>query len=218
MNAGRRWLAIWVTVVMCMFFTVVQAMENEKNIKMSSNPPPSKPMSVDALMKSARGYIGGKLPTETHQSLPIPLRIQGRLVAGFLLCTSVVRPMEGVWLFAPNHHLYLDVMTGEAVLMQPVNPADFNVGVEKGQNLGRYNMLAGGRTPEEFMALQRRLYHAYDQLWEPFGRGQIELSEQARAAVIEFKEVFPLIAEEPLIPFYRVLGRDFFQWLDNATK
>lgn len=62
------------------------------------------------------------------------------------------------------HRLYLDVMTGEAVLIQPVNPVDFNLGVDKGQNIGRYNMLVGGRTPEEFMALQKRLYHAYDQL------------------------------------------------------
>lgn len=206
-------------LMVCLFFNALaQASDRGTNIDMQPNTSSSKYMTVDALMKAARNFIGGKLPTETYQSLPIPMHIQGKIVAGFLLGPSVLRPMEGMWLIAPTHRLYLDVTTGEGLLLQSIQPSDFGVSVNAGHTLGKHDMLAGGRTPEEYLASQKRLYLAYDLLWEPFNRKSSKVNAETRSAASEFKETFSLVGEAPLMPFYSAFGRDFFDWLDQVTK
>ena len=34
----------------------------------------------------------------------------------------------------------------------------------------------------------------------------------------EFKELFRLLSEAPLQPYYRFLGNDFFNWIDQASR
>lgn len=179
------------------------------------------PSSVPSL-KSARELFdlaqrgpGGRLPDETHQSLPIPLPAIGRVPrVAFLFLPSRLDGGFGLILVAPSHRAVLDASTGEALSLDRVTPADLGVADALGQELGRFG-LPKDVSPEEFRKVREKLLSAYDRLLGPWfaGEGAPEAGQSVQAAAAELRRAFAIVGEPPLAPYYASVGKAFFDWV-----
>jgi hypothetical protein len=71
-------------------------------------------------------------------------------------------------------------------------------------------------TPEEYSRWRIRLFELYDFLAAAFVAGE-DPRRHARRAV-EFRDVFFRLSEKPLAPYYRAVGRIFFEWVDRGAS
>lgn len=179
--------------------------------------PPSIPSLKPAseLFDLAQRGPGGRLPDETHQSLPIPLPATGRVPrVAFLFAPSRLVFGTGLFLFAPSHRAVLDASTGEALGLDRVTPADLGVADAPGQELGRFG-LPKDVSPEEFRKAREKLLSAYDRLLGAWFAGEAprEASPATRAAATELRRTFAIVGEPPLAPYYAAVGKAFFGWV-----
>lgn len=171
------------------------------------------------LVETARSNAAAILPTETHQSYPIPLDPAGRAKpVTFLYCTSRLEFGSGLFLLAPGRRVELDAATGEVLASAAVSPADLGVGDEPGKTLGRFG-LPKDVSPEEYLKAKEALLDAYDRLLGPWYSGEAprDAGRPTRAAAAEFRRAFAVVGEPPLAPYYRAVGKRFFAWLDDLA-
>ena len=174
---------------------------------------------VRELVALAQSGPGGRLPDETHQSLPIPLpgTTRGSGVA-FLFLPSRLRFGTGLILVAPSRRAVLDAVSGNVRSFEPVRPADLGVADEPGEELGRFG-LPEGVTREAYLEAQASLYDAYDRLLGPWFAGEAppETGRAARKAASEMKGAFAVVGEPPLAPYYAAVGKAFFGWVNELA-
>ena len=175
------------------------------------------PLSVAKLVDSAKRGPALTRPPETRQSYPIPV-LQGNALRGAFLYAPQGRanPVEGLHLLAPTHLALLDGETGKLESIRQVHPADFGQAHAPGQDIGAHRMPAG-LTVETFYPEQERLYDAYDVLIPAFAARQSAFSGELRRAAAEFRRLFPWLAERPLMPYYRAVGEEFFDWVARIS-
>jgi hypothetical protein len=171
--------------------------------------------SVKELSQGARALVAATLPVETHQSYPVPVARHGTLGLRFLFCPSMVKPGVGLLLQPPSHVLEIAGDSGSLVELRAVSPSDFEQSGDPQAVIGRYDMLPDGRTPDQFLEMQARLYALYDTLVPAFVAarkpGDATRAKQAR----EFLTLFGKVTEQPLQAYYRVTGAEFFAWLEQ---
>lgn len=174
-------------------------------------------LSVQKLIAAA-GRPAAALPVQTHRSFPIPVHApEGQRIV-FLFCPSSISMEEGLRLLPPEYVAELDPATGRLLRMRAVTPADFGRSDPADEFLGCYDMLPGGRTPEQYHELHRNLLAAYDVMLPVFAAKPRRVSPQERQAARAFRTLFPQVTEQPLQPYYQVLGRDFFAWLEETAR
>jgi hypothetical protein len=174
--------------------------------------------SMKQLAEGVRPQVAAVLPVETHQSYPLPVVAGGTLRLGFLWSPAIVKPGAGLLLQPPSHVVEIDGERGALLELRAVTPGTFGQGDDPAKVIGRYDMLPDGRTPEQFLEMQSRLWALYDALVPAFARqrkaGDEKLGKQAR----EFLALFPKVTEQPLQPYYAAAGRDFFAWLREVGR
>jgi hypothetical protein len=171
------------------------------------------------LVQAARMSAAAFVPTETHQSYPIPQPAAGALRSVvFLYCTSRLQPRLGMFLMAPDRQAQINAATGELLTMRAVTPAELGVSDDPGKVLGRFG-LPKEMTSEQYLAEQERLYAAYDGLLPVWFAGSrlASAGDAARSAGREFRLLFPKISEPPLAPYYRAAGIAFWKWLEEGA-
>lgn len=174
-------------------------------------------MKVEALIQQARFHPAGALPTETHQSYPVPVRGKEGLRVLFMYCPSHASMEEGLVLLAPYYVAYLNAVTGVFEEMRRVTPKELGRPDQPDQRIGAY-VMPPGISREEFVVLQAQLYEGYDALMPLFLAGQTRASPETKRLASEFRRLFLLITEAPLEPYYSVVGQDFFHWLDQIIQ
>lgn len=180
---------------------------------MSSSVPSLKP--ARELFDLAQRGPGGRLPDETHQSLPIPLAAAGRVPrVAFLFAPSRLVFGAGLFLITPTRRAVLDASTGEALGLDRVTPADLGVADAPGKELGRFG-LPKDVSSEEFLKAREKLFGAYDRVLGPWyaGEGAPEAGRSIRAAAAELRRTFAIVGEPPLAPYYAAVGKGFFSWV-----
>lgn len=178
-------------------------------------PPSEKMMEIKKLIEQARFHPAAAMPTETHQSYPIPLKFGDRLRVAFLYCPSRVSPQFGLQLVAPNYIATLDVESGKFEEMRAAAPNDFGQPHKEAELIGKYPM-PEGMNPEQFIAAQAELYRAYDILLPMFA-GNAVVPADVKDTARRFKSLFSQIAEPPLLPYYQSVGKEFFAWVERLT-
>lgn len=165
---------------------------------------------LSAMTEGATDPISG-----SASSFLIPAREGGRLTA--------VRALEP--LFGPDleHNRSrvgppflvqtFDASTGKLLHAKEVAAGDFGA-LPVGQEIGFEKL--GARRDDDM--LEARLYGAYDVLAPAYARGDAKLDAAGLIAAATCKEVFPKYAGPLLLPYYEYLARDFFGWLDKASK
>jgi hypothetical protein len=166
------------------------------------------------LISVARIHPASALPTETHQSFPIP--VAGELPGViFLYAPSQLVRGKGLFLYPPGHRALILARDGHFQELRPTTPAELGLSDDPKQPLGTYG-LPPNVTPEAFTEQKERLLTAYDHLMPAFFDGGAPAETTARTAK-DFRAVFDQIGERILDPYYRAVGRRFFAWLDAAA-
>lgn len=173
--------------------------------------------TVKELIQMARRHAAKALPAETHQSYPIPVQGENPLGVAFLYCISRVTPKEGILLLPPSHRALLNAGSGQIVHFVTTSPRDFRQNDAANQLLGNYTM-PQDMTTEEFVKQQDRLYQFYDLLMPLFAGRQSRVSADFQNLARQFQSLFPRVTEAPLLPYYKVLGLEFFVWLEKIAR
>ncbi|HYN44254.1 MAG TPA: hypothetical protein VE129_20935, partial [Thermoanaerobaculia bacterium] len=77
------------------------------------------------------------------------------------------------------------------------------------------HVLAQGLTADGYAAKRERLFSLYDRLAASFVKGEQRAANGGAAR--EFREVFFSLTEKPLALYYRVVGRAFFDWVNELA-
>jgi hypothetical protein len=172
-------------------------------------------LGVEALIQAARAQPAKSFPLETFQSYPIPVRSNGALLVRFLYGPQQARPRM-VDLTVPTHVAEIDGRSGRLIGIRRFRPADFGLQDSPGSPLGT-DTLPPGVSTEEYLAQRVRLLRAYDILLPAYSSGGVPDSEEVRKAAVEFRLLFPLVAERPMLPIYRAVAADFFTWIGSLA-
>lgn len=78
-------------------------------------------------------------------------------------------------------------------------------------------LLPEGMTIDQYILNMDRLYVLYDKLIPEFISGKFRISDERRANVNEFRELFSLLNAPCLLPYYNSIGGNFFRWLDVVS-
>ncbi len=171
---------------------------------------PLQAMNVKDAIQTARNHARA-LPDEYRQSYPIPVKDGRHPQLVFLYCNAVLKPGTGQYLYPPSHRAVVDA-GGKFEKLEAISPQRLGVAHEADKALGVHTA-PKGLAPEQALKKQERLYQLYDRLLPAFATGETGVKEEAA----EFRELFVLLAEKPLEPYYRAVGKEFFHWLDLAA-
>jgi len=169
-------------------------------------------LPIRQLIEQAQHSPGAAQPVETHQSYPIPVRDCGSMSVVFLYCVSRLVPHDGLYLMAPSYLATLDARTGGLQELREVTPGEFGSVPNTGPSIGKDRM-PEGMTPEQYLELQGQVYDDYDTLLPLFAAASHSQQEDFPRFARRFQSRFIQVAEQPLLPFYRAVGKAFWGWL-----
>jgi hypothetical protein len=174
-------------------------------------------VSITKLVQRAELHPGGALPPNSHRSYPIPSAgAEGLRVAFLYSPAAIVEPQAGLQIYPPTYVAFFQAETGMFEELKSVTPAEFGLNVALDQPLGSY-LTPAHRLSAEFLTKQVRLFQDYDLLMGAFAASLSVVSEEVKNGAIEFKSLFPQVAEAPLRPCYQSLGQHFFSWISRIT-
>jgi hypothetical protein len=173
-----------------------------------------KPMNL--LARIAHLRPAQALPNETHQSWPVPLLGAEGLRAAFLFAPFRLDPGKGQILLPPSYVAQIDAATGTLLELRFVRPAELGQPDAPGTALGHY-ALPQGITVEEYDRREAHALGLLDTLVEPFVDGAARLDEPLAQAAGELRRLYWALTAAPLHPYYRAVGRRFFDWLDGVA-
>jgi len=173
-------------------------------------------LSVVKLIELARLYPAGALSSEFQQSYPIPVPHPNGLRLVFLFYKArIVKSGEGLQVKPPTYMADLHADSGEFEQIKAIVPREFGQTHDEDEFIGTYLTLPERRLPE-FLTKEVRLFQSYDKLLAPFTENRTSLPMELKKFATEFKQLFPQVAEQPLRPYYQVVGKVFFDWLKNV--
>ncbi|MGH8219317.1 MAG: hypothetical protein ACREUT_12265 [Steroidobacteraceae bacterium] len=177
---------------------------------------PKSYLSAEQLYALGRTATLQSVPEQSRESLPIPVRGPGGLTVAFFFCPSLAIPRAGVKMAPPHYLVTLDPSTGRVRELRAVVPAEFGRRDAPDAPLGLFNLPAG-MTPAQYLEQRGTLFVLYDRLLPAFAHPHEPVSALTRAAAKQFGELFAVLEEPPVAPYYNAVGRDFFDWLQEAA-
>lgn len=174
-------------------------------------------MIESKLLRRAAQQSPTALRDDIHVSFPIPQRAKGGLSLLFFYCPSTTSPKFGLQLMPPQSVAIASPTTGHVGAATPVNPAQFNQPHSVNEIIGTYEV-PRDMTREQFVEGRERLYRYYDALMPQFSAGEDAVPPETKEIAKSFLELFLLITEQPLLPYYQAAGRDFFEWLQTISS
>lgn len=170
-----------------------------------------KKLVADAIFSGKISAGGGP-----RASYPIPVFRQGRVQVAYMIYYYAFRPgLVQIW--PPSRVVWFDPISGALTAEISVTPNYFNRKDSKDRPL-RGNDIMGIST-ETFDNFLKRLPSLYDILFEAWATQSqtlknSDLKNQAR----EFINIFFKVSENPLHPYYEILGHDYFEWLRKLAQ
>lgn len=194
-----------------------------------ATPKPGSMTSTTAAVQASKNgtSMSGPSFTKLHERIHVP-PMSGSISSFFVPAREGDRVLAVIFLrplFAPDlEHQRLkegapfllqtfDASTGDLIRSKEVAAGDFGA-LPITSELGFEKL--GERSDSD--QLEARLYLAYDVLAPAYARGDTKLDAAGLIAASTCKQVFPKYAGPLLLPYYEHLGRDFFAWLDKASK
>ncbi len=173
---------------------------------------------MDIAMLARQAYIQsiGRITDQDRQSLPIPVLDPAGLSVVFLYSKSVVRPKQPVILYTPRFLVRLSATTGNIVEQREIMPEEFGQACPPSEIIGTHT-LPDGMTLDEYKRMLDRLYELYEILLPAFASGKSHAGRGNGMVAKEFERIFSILSEQPLLPYYRATGKDFFDWIENIS-
>ncbi len=180
------------------------------------NEVPSSIISFAELMKLGRSLVMDRVPEQSRQSLPVPVRVNGALRIGFMYSPSQALP--NVTRLAPPHFVaWLDPADGTLSDVRAVTPQAFRRTDGAGELLGQFS-LPQGMDANQYLAARERLFWLYEQLVPAWFADPRAERKDLRPLAMEFIRSFSLLSEPPLAPYYDSLGAEFFTWVRSIAR
>jgi hypothetical protein len=174
-------------------------------------------MKTAELVRLARVKSVETIAEQFRQSLPIPVVYSDGLCVLFLYCPALALPRQPVKMNPPHYLVRLNASTGALEEVRPATAKEFGQTHGPADLIGTFAM-PQGMTVQEFMQKLDRLYKVYDALLPEFAARSAAVSQEAKTAAREFAQLFELLSEPPLRPYYRAAGKGFFPWIDQASR
>jgi hypothetical protein len=172
-------------------------------------------MKVSEIYQHALPVLAGILSDSTRQGLPLPVRRDGTVRLAVLVAPVVIGTREGTAISVPTHLGEFDLGNGQLIRLRAVKPEDFRQATPSNGRLGFYHPeISFERTAQ----LREELFADLDVLIPAFANNQLPPGADAVGAVRRFRQNFQLLREEPLDPYYRAVGAEFFAWLDHLSE
>jgi hypothetical protein len=168
-------------------------------------PPSAGP--VERCWMLMRSQTFRQLPLETTLSLPIPGKQDNRLylMAFYYGVKRIKGPGTG-HILPPIARVSVVYPDGRLLSFTHRNVEELFPGLPNVGDLGPLS--ASPASPNEKMQTRRSLFNGYTKI--------LELYQQDKGTLVErqaFSKLFLGVAESALLPFYRALNPEFFQWL-----
>lgn len=171
--------------------------------------PPLEPVARVAALHAR--LARGAAPGCDHAGLPVPVPgPDGMRIATLLAATEPVVETGARRIQAPRYLVSARADTGDFVELAAVTPRDLGVAQDPEAWLGE---LPPGDRGEQ----RARLLDLLDAALPAYATGRAAAASSVKSAARELKKLWDDAAEPPLHPYYRALGRRFFEWLDRAA-
>jgi hypothetical protein len=173
------------------------------------------------IMKTADRVRSSQIKTmgvtgeQRRQSFPIPVIRPDGLHVLFLYYPAQAIPRQPSKLWPPDFLLSLEA-SGRFEELRAVTSREFGQFHQPDEIIGTYG-LPEGMTYEQYDQKLARLNEVYDVLLPEFSAGRSEVGPEIVSAAREFADLFDLLSEPPLKPYYAFLGRDFFAWINQVS-
>lgn len=178
----------------------------------------NKYMKVKHLSRLALAKTEGSVAdVSIRQLLPIPVIHRGGLQIVFLFCPALALPKQPVKMAPPQYMLTLNAVTGEREEFHAVTSKDFGLSHQRNELVGTF-AIPDGMTVDEFSQKLDRLFEIYDELLPAFVQNEITPSDDIKKATDEFQQLFGIVSEPPMLPYYRAAGKEFFAWVDRFSR
>jgi hypothetical protein len=168
------------------------------------------PPTTEALVKLA-GTSPARwrgIPREASQSYPVPIKVDGELRLAFLFYRKRVAPPADPIITVPRNLLQVTWAAGTIAAVMKLPEGFFKLPVPDDGVLGPYK-LAPEITIPIWHDKRAALFALYDQLLPAYEQG-VPLDDALQQ---QFWAAFEELVEQPLLPYYQALGRDFFNWI-----
>jgi hypothetical protein len=172
-------------------------------------------MEMRELYRLGRQTASGTVPDEWRQSLPVPVRRDGLSVV-FFFVPQRARPGQPNLLGAPDYRSRLRAGDGRLLSLDSVGHDPVPGEATPNDVIGEFG-LPPGVTAAEFMERQQELFAAYDVLLPFFADGETTLGANGRDWARHFLQLFELLSEPPLRPYYTQYGGEFFAWVARVA-
>ncbi len=172
----------------------------------------TKIQNITQIIQTATIYPASALPPQMHQAYPIPLIEGTEMLLTFLYSLADTSEPGCLKLCAPSYVAYIEATTGKFKQLIAVKPSDFGLDHEINQPLGTY-ISRPQRQDEKYINAEAHLYQAYDLLLPEYMVGSKVIEQSIKSEVQIFIARFEELAEPPLVPYYKSLGKHFFTWL-----
>jgi hypothetical protein len=171
-------------------------------------------ISIATLRNTAQLYGGSLLGSEMHQSYPLPFRAKQSIYLRFLYSRAeIIEAGEGLKLWSPQYVVSVEASSGKLEDVQVVTPESFGLKDPQDQPIGSYLSRAERLSDSAFLTSEMKLLQLYDYLL-PFYVSNIPPSDpKVKNNIAEFGEHFKKVIEQPLLPYYRVMAKEFLLWL-----
>jgi hypothetical protein len=173
-------------------------------------------LSFSEIMKLGRSLVMDRIPEQSRQSLPVPVRASEGFHVAFLYSPSQALPNE-TRLAPPHFVALLDPVTGKLAGVRHVTPQTFGQAHEPDALIGTFK-LAPGTDYKEYLAERERLFRLYERLVPEWAGHASTARQDLRPLAAEFLRLFSLLSEPPLEPYYNSLGAEFFAWVRAIAR
>jgi hypothetical protein len=173
-------------------------------------------MKITEIVRLAYMNASGVVEEQSRQSLPIPVLSGESPRISFFFSPALALPKHPVKLSPPNYIISLSAKQGRFEMLRAVEPKQFGVKHTSGEHIGDFS-LPDGMTVDDYIQKRNRLYDIYDLLLPEFFSHSQGSDNNVILLAQEFSQLFRILSEPPLWPYYRNIGDDFFCWVTNIT-
>lgn len=166
---------------------------------------------LEECWKNVKKQTYNSLPLETALSLPIPQKneSEGICLSGFYYGVTrgggpgktILRPPVAILLATYPEGRMLSFVHKSVNILFP--------DILSGDELGLF--ISNQETPNERMKVRKQFYFEYSKVVENFSTDSRLLQDEKES----FLQLWDLIVEKPLLPYYHEIGKIFFAWINS---
>ena len=155
-----------------------------------------------------------EIPLETALSLPVLVLDGGHPTIGFFYY-SVGGPFDNRVVGPPSHKVIVNASNLEQIQFIPVTPQEMGLDVAPDQALEKIELVPRKEGVESYDYLMNQLCITVDHLFQFYPKSPDLLNEAEKQYILTYKTLFNKLVKKSLIPAYKALSPQFFDWLGS---